>query len=340
MIPIGCYNSKNLKREFMKKFNILIATSAVALLATGCVKPAQDTQGIYNDTATNGTTTAQTQGVIYEEAQSIVYEPAAGTTVYEGTQAGTTIYEGTQSGTTIYEGVQDSTVITTSGVIGEPVTGGITYPDPYANGGTGTVYNDPYASQQVITDYPAAATSSAPAVQGGGIHLQIAALKNYATAEDYKNRLSLAPGQSAYVQRAGNINKVIVTGIPSLAEANRLKESRFPGAFIVQGGSSSGYTPAVQPNYGSTAGGAYNVNNPYGVASSSGAVNTSSGIGVQVGAFGSMTKAQSVVNSQHGQYPAIVKKIGRYYKVILTGFPSRSAAKAHASTIGGFVVNY
>jgi len=328
----------------MKKFNILMATSAMALLATGCVKPTENTQGIYNGTPSTqdtytGTTQVNTtagQGVTYEEGQPITYETA-----------GTNVYNGTQSGTIIYDGVQDSTVITTPNVTSQPVTGGITYPDPYGTVGVGTdtVYNDPYADdQQVISDYPATTTSSYPTTtggQGGGIHLQIAALKDYYTAEDYKNRLSLAPGQSAYVQRAGAMNKVIVTGIPSLAEANRLKESRFPGAFIVQGGNSGGYTPPVQPNYSTgNSGGAYNVNNPYGVPSSSGAVNTGSGIGVQVGAFGSMTKAQSVVNSQHGQYPAIVKKIGRYYKVILTGFPSRSAAKAHAGTVGGFVVNY
>ncbi len=298
----------------MKKFNILITTSAIALLSTGCVKPAEDAQTVYN-----GSTT--TQPVVYEEAQPIVYEPAATTTG------------------TIYEEVQPiGTVITTTNV-GQPVTNGtdVSYPDPYANGGSSTVYNDPYASQPAISDYPAPTTTTTTSGQGGGIHLQIAALKDYYTAEDYKNRLSLAPGLSAYVQR-GTMNKVIVAGIPSIAEANRLKESRFPGAFIVQGASSGSYTPAVQPNYDTTGGGAYNVNNPYGSSSSS--ANTGSGVGVQVGAFGSQGKAQSVANSQSGQYTAIVKKIGKYYKVILTGFSSRSAAKAHAGRIGGFVVNY
>ena len=296
----------------MKKFNILIVTTAVALLATGCVKPVEDPQVVYSDPA-NGVVT---QSAVYEEAQPIVYEPAAGTTTYE-------------------EVLPDSTVITTTGVVGQSVAtnGEISYPDPYANGGTGTVYNDPYATQTVITDYPV--TAAATTGQGGGIHLQIAALKDYYTAEDYKNRLSLAPGMSAYVKR-GAMNKVIVSGIPSIAEANRLKESRFPGAFIVQGGSSGGYTPAVQPNYGSTGAGAYNVNNPYGSSSSVG----DSGVGVQIGAFGSNGKAQSVANSQGGRYPATVKKIGQYYKVILTGFSSRSVAKAHAATVGGFVVNY
>jgi len=284
----------------MKKFNILIATSVVALLATGCVKPAQETQAIYNDTATQP---------VVEEAQPIVYDPNAGNVYEEVVQPDNTV------------------IMTTPTVVGQPVvTSGIgteTYPDPYAN-------------QPVVTNnYPVA---SAPAGQGGGIQLQIAALKDYYTAEDYKNRLSLAPGMSAYVQR-GAMNKVIVTGIPSLAEANRLKETRFPGAFIVRGATSGGYTPSVQPNYDTSGGGVYNVNNPYATSSSS-ASTGNSGVGVQIGAFGSRGKAQSVANSQGGQYPATVKKIGRYYKVILTGFSSRSAAKSYAGRIGGFVVNY
>ena len=317
MISIDCYNSKNLKREFMKKFNILIATSVVALLATGCVKPAQETQAIYNDTATQP---------VVEEAQPIVYDPNAGNVYEEVVQPDNTV------------------IMTTPTVVGQPVvTSGIgteTYPDPYANGGTTvttSAYPDPYANQPVMNNnYPT--TTSVPAGQGGGIQLQIAALKDYYTAEDYKNRLSLAPGMSAYVQR-GAMNKVIVTGIPSLAEANRLKETRFPGAFIVRGATSGGYTPSVQPNYDTSGGGVYNVNNPYATSSSS-ASTGNSGVGVQIGAFGSRGKAQSVANSQGGQYPATVKKIGRYYKVILTGFSSRSAAKAYAGRVGGFVVNY
>ncbi len=284
----------------MKKFNILILTSAVALLTVGCVKPVQDTQSIYNETPT----TPITQSVIYEDAQPI-----------------------------IFEGVQDNTVITTSGVIGQPITGGTTFPDPYAVGGTATVFNDPYASQEIVTDYPVATTSSSLR-QGEGIHLQIAALKDYSTAADYKNRLSLAPGLLAYVQR-GTINKVIISGISSVAEANRLKESRFPGAFIVHGGTSFGYTPAVQRSSTDT----YNVNNPYGRSSSS-SVSMNSGIGVQLAAFSNQSKAQRLVNKQSGRYSAFIKKEGGLHKVILKGFSSRSAAKSHASRVGGFVVNY
>ena len=312
----------------MKSINIFMATSTVAFLATGCVKPisTQETQPVYNTTTT-------AQPAVYETAQPIVYEGA-----------------GVSSGT-IYETAPiDSTVITTSEVgsttYPDPyATAGTTvsnsYPDPYANAGTTVTnsYPDPYATgaSSTVNSYPVSNYPTTTTSQAGGIHLQIAALKDYSTAEDYKNRLSLAPGLSAYVQR-GNVNKVIVAGIPSVSEANRLKESRFPGAFIVQGGSMSGYTPAVQPSYDTSSSNVYNINNPYGNNTSSATSN--SGIGVQVGAFGSQGKAQSVANSQGAQYPAIVKRIGQYYKVILTGFPSRSAAKSHAGRVNGFVVNY
>jgi len=303
----------------MKKSNILLATTTVALLATGCVKPAQENQAIYND-ATQPVYNAGTQQAdVYQP--STVYQPSSGAVYEEATTTQTTTYPdtyGTVTPTTTYPTTPQTT----------------TYPDPYANGG---VSNGTYSSQ-AATDYPA--TTSAPVGQSGGVQLQIAALKDYYSAEDYKNRLSLAPGLSAYVQR-GAMNKVIVSGIPSVAEANRLKESRFPGAFIVSGGTSGGYTPPVQPNYSSTSSGSYNVNNPYGTPSSSPYTTNSanSGIGVQIGAFSSRGKAQSVADSQGGQYPATVKKAGRLYKVILTGFSSRSSAKSYAGRVGGFVVS-
>jgi len=298
----------------MKKSNILLATSTVALLATGCVKPAQDNQAIYNDATQPVYNAGTQQPAVYQEDQSIVYEPSSSAVIYDGMQP-------------------DTTVITT----GAATTQTTTYPDPYANGSvSATAYPDPYTTQ-VVTDYPA--TTSTSVGQTGGVQLQIAALKDYYTAEDYKNRLSLEPGLSAYVQR-GAMNKVIVTGIPSVAEANRLKESRFPGAFIVSGGTSAGYTPPVQPNYNSTSGTSYNVNNPYGTPSESPyTTHSNSGIGVQIGAFSSRGKAQSVADSQGAQYPATVKSIGGLYKVILTGFSSRSAAKSYAGRVGGFVVS-
>lgn len=326
----------------------MVTSATLLLLSSGCVKPAPETtQPIYNPTtpATQTVATQATSG-IYEEAQSDIYVPG-------GTTANATdIYNGTQV---------DQTVITTPAVSQTVYSnGGTSYPDPYATASqttsSATSYPDPYATasqttssttsypdpyatnSQPISNYPVStpsysATSSS---HGGGIQLQIAALKDYATAEDYKNRLSLAPGQSAYIKR-GLMNKVIIKGISSVAEANRLKERRFPGAFIVQGGSSSGsYTPPVQPNHTTT----YSVNNPYGVSSSSHTSSGNSGVGVQVGAFASRGKAQSVADSKGGQHPAIVKKIGQYYKVILTGFSSRSSARAYASRVNGFVVNY
>ena len=348
----------------MKKSNILLATSTVALLATGCVKPAQDNQAIYSESAqptyTDGT---QQAGVYQPTSTSTVYQPSLAGVVYEEPQVDTTVittgtavqqpiggvttypdtYGSTSAATTTYPDTYGSTSAATTTY---PDTYGTTtttptttYPDPYANGGGSTAVSNSTYSSQAVTNYPA--TTSSSVGHTGGIQLQIAALKDYYTAKEYKDRLSLAPGLSAYVQR-GAMNKVIVTGIPSMAEANRLKESRFPGAFIVHGGTSGGgYTPPVQPNYSTTSSGAYSVNNPYGTASSSSYSSTggNSGIGVQIGAYGSRGKAQSVADSQSARYPATVKKIGRLYKVILTGFSSRSAAKSYAGRVGGFIVS-
>ena len=312
----------------MKYTNTLFATAAVAFLATGCVKPAQQQ--------------VQSTQPVYSEPQSPVYEEAA-PIVYEDPNAVTT----STSSVDYNQIPTDNTVITTGTTY--PASSTTTYPqpaatsqpvytNPYETGGANS-YPDPYAngtSQPAATSYPAPSSASA-GQGGGGIHLQVAALKDYYAAEQFKNSLSLAPGQSAYVQK-GPVNKVIVTGISSVAEANQLKNSRFPGAFIVQGGSMSGggYTP--EPSY-NTGGGAYTVNDPYGAPASSGSYASVGGIGVQIGAYSSKSKAQEVANMQHGKYPAVVKKIGRYYKVILTGFSSRSAAKSYASRVGGFVIS-
>lgn len=302
----------------MKYKNTLLITFAVVLLATGCVKPVQTppTQPVYPEPQPTATP-------VYEEATPIVYEDPNPTS---------------NSGVVYGDLPTDSTVITPNGggysqpapaPAPQPV-----YTNPYET--AGTTYPDPYAGQPApATSYP---TPSAPTGgQGGGIHLQVAALKDYYAAEEFKNTLSLAPGLSAYVQR-GAMNKVIITGIPSVAEANRLKNSRFPGAFIVQGGQGGGgYTP--EPSY-NTGGGAYSINDPYAVPSSSSSSYSSGGIGVQIGAFSSRAKAQDVADMKRGgKYTPIVKKIGRYYKVILTGFSSRSEAKAYASRVNGFVVS-
>ncbi len=337
----------------MKYTNTLFTTVVIALLATGCVKPIQQTQA------------QSSQQPVYTEPQQPVYEEASPIVYEDPTPAVTT-----SSSSVDYNQIPtDNTVITTTGTVypssssssvtypqpatSQPVTtsqpvytnpyetgGGNSYPDPYANNGGGAT--QPSTPSYSTPSYPAPTSSASAGQGGGGIHLQVAALKDYYAAEQFKNSLSLAPGQSAYVKR-GAINKVIVTGISSVAEANRLKNSRFPGAFIVQGGSMSGggYTP--EPSYNSGGGTTYTVNDPYGVPSSSSAgssYSSSGGIGVQVGAFSSRAKAQEIADTHHGKHPAVVKKIGRYYKVILTGFSSRSSARAYAGRVGGFVVSF
>jgi cell division septation protein DedD len=121
------------------------------------------------------------------------------------------------------------------------------------------------------------------------------------------------------------MNKVIVKGFSTRAEAKALAARQFPGAFIVAGSSSSGgssYTPpptsyTPQPSYTPPVGGG----------------NSNSGIGVQIGAFSSKAKAREAAQSAAaGRYTAIVKTVNvrgkTLYKAILLGFNSRQEAKS------------
>ena len=300
---------------------LAFSTIALAILTTGCVKKtANEGQVVYDNSQTQGVYDNNTQPV-YETADTITYDNTA------VTPAGS-IYSGEAT---------DNTVITTTDAYGQPVasSGGSIYGQP-ATSNNGA-YNDPYASTDNYPDPYASGSSTnnsyTPAASSntggnGGIHLQIAALGDYYAAEEFKNSLSLDPKYSAYVKR-GNPNKVIVTGISSVSEANRLKESRFPGAFIVSGGSSSS-------SYGSD--NSYTTNNSYG---SSAAVN---GLGVQIGAFSSRSKAQGAAESASTKYSPLVKTVNRngktLYKAILTGFASESEARSFIANRGsGFVVH-
>ena len=343
----------------MKNSKTLFVAVVVALFATGCVQPVQPTQAQAQSTQP---VYSSPQEPVYEDASPIIYEePNTATSsnsgvVYSQTSTDNTVI--TPQQTTTYP--QSSVTTYPQQTTTYPQSSGTTYPqqtvpqqptytNPYETGGA-TSYPDPYANganQSVATNYPAPSSTSSGHSGGGGIHLQVAAFKDYYAAEQFKSSLTLAPGQSAYIQR-GPMNKVIVTGISSVAEANQLKNSRFPGAFIVQGGSMSsggGHTPepSYSPTPSSNRGGGvtYTVNDPYGTPTSGGGgYSSGSGIGVQVGAFSSRAKAQEIADMHHGQHPAVVKKIGRYYKVILTGFSSRSAARAYAGRVGGFIVSY
>ena len=304
------------------KFSNGLVISAIVLgtLTTGCVQKTT-------------TATANETPVAYDNSQpQTVYETAA-PIVYGNTAI-------TPSGS-IYTGeATDSTVISTSDAYGQTVSsaGDTAYGQPAvsANGAfnnpysNDTSYADPYAGTTVDNStYSSNTTSSA---QGGGIHLQIASLKDYYAAEEFKNGLSLEPGLTAYVKR-GATNKVIVSGISSLSEVNRLKESRFPGAFVVSGSATSSST------YNSNSG--YTTNNSYGSSSSTASL---TGIGVQIGAFSTHSKAQSAADSASSKYGAFVKTVssgGRtLYKAILTGFSSESEARTFIANRGaGFIVH-
>jgi len=319
------------------KKGLAFSAIALAVLTTGCVKKPeggqvvydnsqqpQETQGVY-DTGTYDTTT---QAETTYDPNSVTYDNTA------VTPSGS-IYTG--------EATTDNTQITTAGAYGQPVSssGDISYGQPAAS--NNGAYNDPYASEDNYPDPYAGSSSSsnnsysAPASNNaggnGGIHLQVAALADYYAAEEFKNSLSLDPKYSAYVKK-GHPNKVIITGISSTSEVNRLKESRFPGAFVVSGGSS--YSSS---SYGSNS--SYTTNNSYGSSASTG---SSNGLGVQIGAFSSHSKAQSAAESASSKYSPFVKTVNRngkkLYKAILTGFSSESAARSFIAKRGsGFVVH-
>ena len=294
----------------MQKSNgTILSAFALALIVSGCVKPV--------DQVTTGATTTTDGNVVYEDGTGGLYQP---TTVYE--DGVPIVYEdpATTSGTY----TTDGTEITTGGYT--PTTGaydsaGGAYGAPTTTGTTGGTYVDPYATTGSGTYTPTTVTYSdetpyagSPAVSGGGIQLQVAALKNYASAEEFKNSLSLDPKYSAYVQQ-GSVNRVIITGFSSRSEALALRDRQFPGAFIVSSSAPMTNTPTYLGATGST----------------------NSGIGVQVGAFGSRSAAQAAAESASmGRYTPVVKQAtvrGRtIYKAILLGFSSRSDARNAIAT--------
>jgi cell division septation protein DedD len=137
------------------------------------------------------------------------------------------------------------------------------------------------------------------------------------------------------------MNKVIIKGFSSRAEAKALAARQFPGAFIVSGSSSSSssYSSYSSPSSSYSSGSSnsyhlnYTTNTSYSTPSySSSSSYTNKKIGVQVGAFSSREKARSVAKAKAGgKYTAIVKKAtvrGRtVYKAIIVGFSSRAEAK-------------
>ena len=223
-------------------------------------------------------------------------------------------------------------------------TGGGAYGNPNASGGYNTSndvyaaastssssggYNNTYSSTPATTNTGTYTTNnsyeSSSSSGGGGIHLQVAALKDYYSALEYKNNLSLDPKYSAYVKK-GSTNKVIVTGLESRSAAKALAARQFPGAFIVAGSplnssSSSSYSSSSSSSsYGSS-------------SSSNGSSYSGNGIGVQVGAFSSYSKAKvAAKNAAGSRYTALVKTVDsrgkKIYKAIITGFSSVSSARS------------
>ncbi|SFV67727.1 Hemagglutinin-like protein [hydrothermal vent metagenome] len=346
---------------------LLLSTLTFAVMSTGCVKKQDNVtpSGTYNAISTTATTTSNTTATDYNTAGAN-YDT---TTNYE--TASPIVYDTGSSGATYSETVPDNTVITTgsngansygsgeiidnysdtqsSGAFSTNSSGSSSSNSAYAYGGySGADYSSPTSTTSSSSQH--SYTSSSPS---GGIQLQIAALKDYYAAQEFKNSLSLDPKYSVYIKR-GALNKVIISGISSVNEANILKERRFPGAFIVHnsgsssssssyssGSSSTNYSDNYSYTDNSAYGGSYNSSS---TSSHSSSRASSGSVGVQIGAFSSKAKAQAIANSNGGRYKAIVEKgtsRGKtIYRVILTGFSSRSSAKralASGQIPNGFV---
>jgi len=346
----------------MKNKKILISAVLLTLLNTGCVKPTEEVNTTQNDNP-NGETvtyTEQPNSVTYEESAPIVYsDPTTSDSnvIYDDTTTttvttnnsvgyGTSTGDNTIIATDHYQPTVSSTTTSTStgsgayGAYGTPIGGGEIYnsvDDPYTSTGTDSYssnnsynstnrnsysHNDPYSSINNYHTNNSYSTNSSYSYGGGGIELQVAAFSNYYSAQEFKNNLSLDPKYSAYIKK-GAMNKVIIKGFSSRAEAKALAARQFPGAFIVSGSSSS-YSST--PSYSSSSS-SYSTHSSY-----SSLAHTASGIGIQVGAFSSKSKARSVAQAKAGgKYTAIVKTAtvrGRtIYKAIILGFSSRAEAK-------------
>jgi len=335
----------------MKNEKIIMSAVLLMLLSTGCVKPTEEVntaQGNASNPTSDGTVvyTEQPSSTVYEESAPIIYGDPTTTTppnnnVIYGTPTGG---DGNIVATDHYQPAIGSSIGTGGGAYGTPVGGGDIYnsvDDPYTTTGTDSYSNNnPYTTTNSNTNNNAnsyhtnTSYTTNSGYSGGGVQLQVAALSDYYAAQEFKKGLSLDPKYSAYVKK-GRMNKVIIKGFSSRAEAKALAARQFPGAFIVSGSSSSS-------NYSTPS---YNTNTSYSPSSSS--ANTTSGIGIQVGAFSSKSKARSIAQAKAGgKYTAIVKTAqsrGRtIYKAIILGFSSRADAKrAIASGRFGdaFVVN-
>ena len=321
---------------------LIFSTVVMSLLATGCVKPTEQVSVsapatgsgstvVYNDPAMGTYDTQPVGSVVYENSTPIIYEDPA-------TTSSSTVYGEVVSDNTVISTGHYEPAIGTPSPVSAPSSG--PYSDPYSSGtstGGGEIYSDPYGSSTTSAPYPSSTTTSSSqpyTTEGsystsgrGGIHLQIAALKDYFAAEEFKNSLSLDPKYSAYVKK-GAMNKVIVTGIPSRAEAKRLAANRFPGAFIVGGSETSGGGSHSSPSYTSSS----TTSAPYSGSTSSSTSGANNGIGVQIGAFSTREAARNAAEKASGRYTTLVKKAqvrGKtWYKAILVGFSSKQEARS------------
>ena len=339
------YNTGNSTGSSGTVYGTTTVDNGVDTSSTGVITPTDTTYGatdIYNNTSSASTTTydnttyGANSSATYGTNSSATYGTAPTydnvvTTPTYGTAGGA---YGNPNGTTgsgaeDYYGATNDTYGSSSAT-----SSGGGYNNTYSSSSSSSsTYTPPPASsshtRRYTTNHSYGNSSRGNSgSSAGGIHLQVAALKDYYSAVEYKNNLSLDPKYSAYVKK-GSINKVIVTGLESRAAAKALAARQFPGAFIVGGSplsSSSSSSSSYHNSYSSSSS-----------SSSSSAHNGSSysgnGIGVQVGAFSTYAGAKTAAKKAAGtRYTALVKTVEsrgkKLYKAIVTGFSSVASARS------------
>lgn len=150
------------------------------------------------------------------------------------------------------------------------------------------------------------------------LHLQIEAVEDYKLAKKIRESLELKLGQFSYIKR-GRLNKIVIGGINSEEEANFLRDTQYPGSFIVYPENNK-----LENNYSTND----DDNAAYETKQED---NYYTGIAIQIGAFRDKSTAERVSNNYRGSYKtkiikAVINSI-TLYKVLIIGFPTREEAE-------------
>lgn len=187
-----------------------------------------------------------------------------------------------------------------------------------------TSYNNPYPDNTLDKEVKT----------NNNIHLQIQAVEDYKVARKIKDSLELKSGQFGYIKK-GRLNKVVIGGIKSEKDANYLRDTQYPGSFIVypENNELENNYPAKYDDNDATSNDDED-NNYY------------TGIAIQLGAFRDKATAHKVSADYTGEYQvkimtAIVNG-ATLYKVLIIGFETREEAERESinSNLSNFYIKY